>query len=135
MDPAQRRHCTRTKALWRVINPPTRLLAGIAPWWVLLETTGRRTGQARHTPLAAGPCDGHGMWLIAAQGAHADYVANLVADSRVRLRHRGAWHTGTATVHDLEPEIVVGFNAYARGALRLGIDPRLVRVDYSSTVT
>jgi len=134
-DPAQQRRRTRTKALWRVINPPTRPLAGIAPWWVLLETTGRRTGRTRHTPLAAGPRDGQGMWLIAAQGNHADYVANLVANPRVRLRHRGCWHTGTATVHDLEPEIVASFNAYARGALRLGIDPKLVRVDNASAVT
>lgn len=133
MNPGQRRRRTRTKALWRVINPPTRLLAGIAPWWVLLETTGRRSGRARHTPLA-GPRDGQGMWLIAAQGTHADYVRNLVADSRVRLRHRGHWYTGTAIVHNLDPEIVAGFNSYARGALRLGIDPKLVRIDSPSEV-
>lgn len=134
MDAAQRRRRTRTKALWRVINPPTRLLAGVAPWWVLLETTGRRTGRPRHTPIAAGPRDEQGMWLIAAQGRHADYVANLVADSRVRLRHRGRWHTGRATVHYLAPEIVAAFNAYARGALQLGVDPKLVRVEYPSEV-
>ena len=23
--------------VWRIFNPPSRLLAGIAPWWVLLE--------------------------------------------------------------------------------------------------
>jgi len=71
------------------------------------------------------------MWLIAAHGPHADYVANLVADPRVRLRHRGHWYTGVATVDDLKPEIVDAFNACARGALRLAIDPRLIRVDYT----
>jgi len=135
MDAAQRRRRARTKAVWRVINPPTRLLAGTAHWWVLLETTGRRTGRVRHTPLAAGPRDGEGMWLLAAQGTHANYVTNLVADPQVRLRHRGRWHTGTATIHDIEPGIIAGFNAYARGALRLGIDPKLVRVDYPSAVS
>lgn len=75
------------------------------------------------------------MWLIAAQGAHTDYVVDLVADSRVRLRYRRRWHTATATVRDLEPEIVASFNPHARGVLRLGIDAKLVRVDYSSTVT
>ena len=130
MDAAQRRRRTRAKALWRVINPPTRLLAGVAPWWVLLETTGRRTGRARRIPLAAGPNDRHGTWLIAAHGHHADYVANIAANPRVRLRHAGRWYTGTATVHDMEPGIVARFNPYARGALRLGIDPRLIRVDW-----
>jgi len=114
--------------VWRAINPPTRVVAGLAPWWVLLETTGRRTGRARHTPLAAGPRDSQGMWLIAAHGRHADYVANLVADPRVRLRHRGQWLVGKAEVHDVDPHVVAGFNRYARGALRLGIDPQLIRI-------
>lgn len=75
------------------------------------------------------------MWLLAAHGHHADYVANIVADPRVRLRHGGRWYTGTATVHDIEPEIVARFSPYARGALRLGIDPRLIRVDCLPEVT
>lgn len=70
------------------------------------------------------------MWLIAAHGRHADYVANIIADPRVRLRHRGCWYSGTAMVLRLDAEIVAGFNPYARGALRVGIDPRLIRVDY-----
>ena len=131
MDSTQRRRRRRAKALWRVINPPTRILAGLMPWWVLLVTTGHRTGHAHRTPLACGPNDGQRMWLIAAHGPHADYVANLVADPRVRLRHRGHWYTGVATVDDLKPEIVDAFNACARGALRLAIDPRLIRVDYT----
>jgi hypothetical protein len=27
--------------VWRIANPPNRLLAGIAPWWILIETVGR----------------------------------------------------------------------------------------------
>ena len=130
MDAFQRQRRVRTKALWRVINPPTRPLAGFAPWWVLLETTGRHSGHARATPLAAGPHDRKGMWLIATHGDHADYVSNLVANPHVRLRHRGHWQVGTATVHGLDEAVLTRFNAYARGALRIGIDPRLVRIDY-----
>jgi hypothetical protein len=33
--------------LWRIINPANRVLAGIAPWWVVIETVGRRTGKRR----------------------------------------------------------------------------------------
>ncbi len=32
--------------------------AGWAPWWVLLETDGRRTGEPKTTPLVRGPVDG-----------------------------------------------------------------------------
>jgi deazaflavin-dependent oxidoreductase (nitroreductase family) len=130
VDPAKRRRRRRTKAVWRVVNPPTRLLAGIMPWWVLLETTGRRTGRARRTPLAAGPRDHLGMWLIATHGSHADYVANLIAQPRIRLRYLARWYAGTAAVHELCPDIVARFNPYARGALRIAIDPQLVRVSF-----
>ena len=29
---------------WRLVNPITRPLAGFAPWWVLVETTGLKEG-------------------------------------------------------------------------------------------
>jgi hypothetical protein len=37
------------------MNPLPLRLAGIAPWWVILETTGRRTGLPRRVPPAGGP--------------------------------------------------------------------------------
>jgi hypothetical protein len=70
------------------------------------------------------------MWLIAAHGLHADYVNNILARSGVRLRHGGRWRSGTAAVHRLDPTVLTDFNGYARSALRVGIDPQLIRVDY-----
>ena len=50
------------------------LRAGLAPRaFALLETTGRRTGLARHTPVGNG-LDGDTFWLVAAHGTQADYV-------------------------------------------------------------
>lgn len=110
-----------------------RPLAGRAPWWVLIETTGRRSGSARTTPLARGPVEGACLWLVAVHGEHASWVRNIRADPRVRLRHRGRWHGGTATVTAVEPARLARFNAYARmGPPVLGIDPLLVRVDLDS---
>jgi deazaflavin-dependent oxidoreductase (nitroreductase family) len=131
MDAAQRRRRARSKIFWRVVNPPSRLLAGFAPWWVLLETRGRRSGQPRRTPLAAGPRDERGMWLIATHGRHSHYVGNLIAAPQVRLRYRGRWRAARASVHELDQGLVARFNPYAREALRLGIDPCLIRVDYA----
>jgi deazaflavin-dependent oxidoreductase (nitroreductase family) len=130
VDAAQLRRRARSKLFWRIVNPPARLLAGFAPWWLLLETVGRRTGQARRTPLATGPRDAAGMWLIASHGRHSHYVGNLIANPRVRLRYRGRWRVATASVHDLDPAVVARANPYAREALRLAIDPCLVRLDY-----
>jgi len=58
------------------------LRAGAAPRaFALLETTGRCTGLARHTPVGNG-LDGDIFWLVAAHGTQADYVRNLQANPR-----------------------------------------------------
>src|SRR3954471_15680785 len=79
------------RAFWRVVNPLARPLAGVVPWWVLLETVGNRTGATRRTPLAAGPMDGGAMLLIAVHGRASGWVRNIEAQPQVRLRHRGQW--------------------------------------------
>jgi len=63
------------------------------PALALLETTGRRTGRARHTPVGNGLAT---FWLVAVHGRQADYVLNLLAQPRVRVKVRGRWRTGTA---------------------------------------
>jgi len=83
---AQRRRRARHRILWRLVNPPTRPLAGVAPWWVPLETRGRRTGLSRTTPLARGPVDGDVVWLASVHGRNADWVRNLEATPEVRIK-------------------------------------------------
>jgi deazaflavin-dependent oxidoreductase (nitroreductase family) len=86
--------------LERVSNRLIRfaLRAGFAPRaFALLETTGRRTGLARHTPVGNG-LDGDAFWLVAAHGTQADYVRNLQAEPRVRVKAAGVWRAGTAVV-------------------------------------
>jgi deazaflavin-dependent oxidoreductase (nitroreductase family) len=74
------------------------LRAGLAPRaFALLETTGRRTGRARQTPVGNG-LDGDIFWLVAAHGTQADYVRNLQAEPRVRVKAGGVWRAGTAVV-------------------------------------
>ena len=117
---------------WRLANPPSRWLAGIAPWWVVVETTGRRSGKPRQTPLARGPELEGAHWLIAVHGRHSTWVKNLIANPNVRLRVRGRWLTGTAEVVDFDPEIAKHFSLYAQTGPRIaGIDPVLVRVSPS----
>jgi deazaflavin-dependent oxidoreductase (nitroreductase family) len=74
------------------------LRAGAAPRaFALLETTGRRTGLVRHTPVGNG-LDGDIFWLVAAHGTQAAYVRNLQAGPRVRVKTDGIWRAGTAVV-------------------------------------
>jgi deazaflavin-dependent oxidoreductase (nitroreductase family) len=90
---------------YRVVTTPERgsnrlirlaLRAGTAPpAFVLLETTGRRIGEARHTPVGNG-LDGDTFWLVAAHGTQSDDVRNLQANPRVRVKAAGTWRAGTA---------------------------------------
>lgn len=76
-------------------NPVVKLVAGRVPPWSLLETTGRKTGKARHTPVGNG-LKGDTFWIVAEHGSNASYVRNIKADPRVRVRVGGRWRTGIA---------------------------------------
>ena len=78
-----------------VVNPFTKLVAGYVPWWSLLETTGRKSGQPRRNPVGNG-LKGNTFWIVAEHGRHAAYVKNIKAQPRVRIRVNGRWRTGTA---------------------------------------
>jgi deazaflavin-dependent oxidoreductase (nitroreductase family) len=118
---------------WRVVNPITRLLAGFAPWWVLVETTGRRTGKRRRTPLAAGPRDERGMLVIAVHGRRSGWVLNAENQPDVRVRHNGRWRRAQAAVLPWDAAVVRTFNFYARsGRVITALDPLLVRFEYDA---
>jgi deazaflavin-dependent oxidoreductase (nitroreductase family) len=80
------------------LNPLIRGLfkVGITPpGMALVETTGRRTGALRHTPIIC-TADGDTVWLIAQHGRHAGWVLNFEARPQVRVRRGRRWRTGTA---------------------------------------
>ena len=83
----------------RLLNPPIRALAarGLAPGVALLETTGRKSGEPRRTPVSFGLERGTDtFWIVAEMGRKAAYVRNIEADPRVRIRLRSGWRAGTA---------------------------------------
>jgi deazaflavin-dependent oxidoreductase (nitroreductase family) len=65
--------------------------------FALLETTGRRSGRPRQTPVGDG-LDGERFWLIAVHGRQSDYVLNLIAQPRVRVKVNRSWRCGTAVL-------------------------------------
>ena len=76
-----------------VINPPVRLLlaAGVLPIGLaLLETTGRRSGRPRRTPVGNGR-DGDTFWIVAEHGLDANYVRNIQVEPDVRIKFRQGW--------------------------------------------
>ena len=130
MTPREHRRRAAALRMWRVMNPLARPLAGIAPFWVMLETTGRRSGRPRQVPLARGPIDGRTAWLIAVHGEHATFARNIAVNPRVRLRAGRRWRSGTATLTDMDEQVVRRFSLYAQSGPRaLGIDPKLVKIE------
>ncbi len=84
----------------RVANPLMRRL----PTQTLLETTGRKSGEPRRTPLG-GSKIGNEFWFVSEFGENSQYVKNIKADPKVRVRLRGRWHNGTAhLVPDDDPQ-------------------------------
>ena len=92
----------RTVAAEKLSNRTIRFLLrrGLAPRvWALLETTGRRSGLPRQTPVGNGLVDGL-FWIVASHGRQADYVRNIERNPAVRVKIGRRWRTGTATVLD-----------------------------------
>src|SRR3954462_3104922 len=88
-----------------VINPLDKLAftLGMPPRGdALLETTGRRTGRPRVTPVCDGT-QGDMFWIVAQHGHGADHGRNIERDPRVRVRGSlsgTGWRPGTARVLD-----------------------------------
>ncbi|MFF4957352.1 nitroreductase family deazaflavin-dependent oxidoreductase [Streptomyces sp. NPDC001222] len=74
-----------------VVNPVQRRM----PLQTLLETTGRVSGLPRRTPLG-GRRIGDSFWLVSEHGEKSQYIRNIQADPRVRVRIGGRWYPGTA---------------------------------------
>ena len=78
-----------------IANP----LAKRSPSQVLLETTGRVSGEPRHTPIGGSRVD-DAFWFVSEYGRKSQYVRNILANPQVRLRLDGTWHSGTAALLD-----------------------------------
>jgi len=90
-----------------LVNASVRLLLGVGLMrrsTALLETTGRKSGQPRVTPVTNG-LSGDEFWIVTEHGGRADYVRNIEADPRVRVKAGRHWRAGTARfVDDPSPE-------------------------------
>ncbi|MFE2380623.1 nitroreductase/quinone reductase family protein [Streptomyces misionensis] len=110
-----------------VANPVNRRL----PFQTLLETTGRVSGKPRRTPVG-GRRVGGSFWLVSEYGYASQYVRNIQADPRVRVRVGGRCHRGVAhLLPDDDPRArlrsLPRFNSAAVRAF--GTDLLTVRVD------
>jgi deazaflavin-dependent oxidoreductase (nitroreductase family) len=124
------KHQAVTRFQRHIGNPVLRRI----PLQTVLETTGRKSGLPRQTPVG-GRRIGDSFWLVSEFGEKSQYVRNIQADPTVRVRIRGRWHTGTAhLLPDDDPltrlRTLPRLNSTAVWAL--GTDLLTVRVDLTS---
>jgi deazaflavin-dependent oxidoreductase (nitroreductase family) len=82
----------------KLVNPFVKAAANAGlplPGIAILETTGRRSGQPRRTPVGKA-LDGDTLWIVAEHGRRAGYVRNIEADPNVRVKLGRRWRTGIA---------------------------------------
>ena len=118
----------------KLLNPLVRAAArrGVPlPGYVLLETTGRRSGQPRQVPVGKA-LEGDTLWVVAEHGLR-DYVRNIrpIRVCRVRLgRH---WRAGTArrcSPTTTGASASAASNKFNSAVVRaMGTEPVTVRVD------
>ena len=111
-----------------VANPLMRLM----PFQTLLETTGRKSGEPRRTPLD-GSRVGDQFWFVSEFGDKSQYVKNIQANPAVRIRLKGRWHSGTAhLLPDDDPHerlrSLPKFNSF--GVRTFGTNLLTIRVDF-----
>ena len=82
----------------KLVNPLVRglLERGLFPrTHALLETRGRKSGEPRRVPVGNG-LRGDQFWIVTEHGYGAQYVKNIQADPRVRVKVGREWRSGTA---------------------------------------
>ncbi|MGW4235162.1 nitroreductase/quinone reductase family protein [Streptomyces sp. NPDC004980] len=110
---------------------PLNVVARRLPGQQLLLTTGRVSGQPRTTPIG-GRRVGDQFWLVSEFGERSQYVRNILADNRVRVRLRGHWHNGVAhLVPDDDPHARLReLPRYNSAAVRtVGTDLLTIRIE------
>jgi deazaflavin-dependent oxidoreductase (nitroreductase family) len=119
----------------RVVNPLVRPLAkrGLVGGAVaLLETTGRKSGQPRVTPVGNG-LRGREFWVVTEHGWASAYVKNIQADPRVRVKVGRRWLSGSAQIlpddDPYERMRKLGRRANDSAVRLMGTEHLVIRVD------
>jgi deazaflavin-dependent oxidoreductase (nitroreductase family) len=123
-----------TFASHRLLNPFVKAAARAGlplPGLVILETTGRKSGKKRRTPVGKA-LQGDTLWVLA-EHRRGGYVRNIEANPHVRVRVGRSWRDGTARVL-LDDDVRerarrMPNQANTRMVLLMASEPVTVRVD------
>jgi deazaflavin-dependent oxidoreductase (nitroreductase family) len=117
-----------------VVNPLVKLAvsSGLVRGLAILETSGRKSGQPRRTPVGNG-LQGDTFWIVTEHGRRAGYVRNIEVNPRVRVKVGRRWRSGTAhLMPDDDPrerQRKLGRRLNALAVRAIGTELLTVRID------
>ena len=98
-----------------------------------LETTGRKSGQARRVPVSA-QFDDDGAWIISQHGTRSGWGRNIADNPNIRIRQGNRWRSGVATFRPDDDVVARGRKFGRLGAKMvktLETTPVSVRIDFT----
>lgn len=127
----------RERAIGRyALNPAVQALGKLGLRTALateLETTGRKSGQARRVPVSA-QFDDHGAWVISQHGTRSGWGRNIVDNPNVRIHQGNRWRRGVATFRP-DDDVVARGRKFGRVGAKvvktLETTPVSVRIDFT----
>jgi deazaflavin-dependent oxidoreductase (nitroreductase family) len=127
----------RERAIGRyLLNPAVKGLSKLGVRTALateLETTGRKTGQARRVPVSV-QFDNHGGWVICQHGTRSGWGRNIANNPNVRVRQGNQWRSGVATFRP-DDDVVARARKFGRLGAKvvkaLETTPVSVRIDFT----
>ena len=127
----------RERAIGRYLfNPTVKAMSRLGLRTAMateLETTGRKSGQARRVPVSA-QFDGEGAWVISQHGTRSGWGRNIVDNPNIRIQHGNRWRSGVAAFRPDDDVVARGRKFGALGAKlvkTLETTPVSVRIDFT----
>ena len=127
----------RERAIGRyLLNPAVKALGKLGLHTALateLETTGRKSGQARRVPVSA-QFDEAGAWVISQHGTRSGWGRNIVDNPNIRIQQGNRWRSGIATFRP-DDDVVARGRQFGRVGAKvvktLETAPVSVRIDFT----
>jgi deazaflavin-dependent oxidoreductase (nitroreductase family) len=127
----------RERAIGRyLLNPAVKALGRLGLRTAMateLETTGRKSGQARRVPVSA-QFDGEGAWVISQHGTRSGWGRNIADNPNIRIQQGNRWRSGVAAFRPDDDVVARGRKFGRLGAKvvkTLETTPVSVRIDFT----
>ena len=127
----------RERAIGRyLLNPTVKAMGKLGLRTTMateLETTGRKSGQARRVPVSA-QFDEAGAWVISQHGTRSGWGRNIADNPNVRIQQGNRWRNGTAAFRPDDDVVARGrkFGRFGAKVVKtLETTPVSVRIDFT----